>query len=95
MLIEVAERALHHCNKKELLLGGGVSCNKRFQEMAKQMCRDNNFKCFILENQFNIDNGAMIANLGSIEYKASVRQELNEINIKPRERTDDVKVSWR
>jgi len=95
MLIEVAERALHHCNKKELLLGGGVSCNKRFQEMAKQMCRDNNFKCFILENQFNIDNGAMIANLGSIEYKAGVRQNINEINIKPRERTDDVKVLWR
>jgi len=94
MLIEVAERALHHCNKKELLLGGGVACNKRLQEMAKQMCKDNNFKCFILENQFNADNGAMIAHLGSIEYKAGVRTKLDE-DILPRQRTDDVKVSWR
>jgi N6-L-threonylcarbamoyladenine synthase len=37
MLLEVSERALAHCDKKELLLGGGVACNKRLQEMAKTM----------------------------------------------------------
>ena len=93
MLIEVAERALHHTNKKELLLGGGVACNKRLQEMAKQMCNDNNFECFILENQFNIDNGLMVAHLGLIEYKAGVRTNIDE-GILPRQRTDDVKVVW-
>jgi len=95
MLIEVAERALHHTDKKELLLGGGVACNKRLQEMAKQMCKDNNFKCYILENQFNVDNGAMIANLGMKMYKAGIKIDLNKIDIKPRQRTDDVDLSWK
>lgn len=95
MLIEIAERAMHHTEKKELLLGGGVACNKRLQEMAQLMCRDNNFKCYILENQFNVDNGAQIANLGIIEYKSGVRMNIDKIDIKPRERTDDVQVTWR
>jgi len=33
MLVEASERALAHTGKKELLLGGGVACNKRLQEM--------------------------------------------------------------
>jgi len=95
MLLEVSERALHHCNKKELLLGGGVSCNKRLQQMAKQMCKDNNFKCFIPENQFLLDNGAMISWLGLLEYKNRIRMKIKDSFIKPYERTDDIKVSWR
>jgi N6-L-threonylcarbamoyladenine synthase len=38
MLVETAERALAHTGKKELLLGGGVACNSRLQEMCKIMC---------------------------------------------------------
>src|SRR3989338_2451134 len=38
MLLEVAESAMAHTGKQELLLGGGVACNKRFQEMEKIMC---------------------------------------------------------
>jgi N6-L-threonylcarbamoyladenine synthase len=37
MLVEVAERALAHCNKDELLLGGGVACNSRLQKMCSIM----------------------------------------------------------
>ena len=61
MLIEVAERAMAHCEKKELLLGGGVACNKRLQEMCKIMCKERKAKFFVPENQFLVDNGAMIA----------------------------------
>ena len=32
--IEVAERAMAHAGKNELLLGGGVACNARINEMA-------------------------------------------------------------
>ena len=38
MLVEIAERALAHTGKKELLLGGGVACNSQLQEMCKIMC---------------------------------------------------------
>ncbi len=93
MLLEVAERALHHCDKKELILGGGVACNLRFQEMAKRMCKDNGFKCFIPPNEFLVDNAAMIAYLGLLEYKSGIRTK--DSSIRPYERTDDVNVSWR
>jgi len=93
MLIEVAERALAHCDKKELLLGGGVACNKRLQEMAQSMCKERGAKCFILPNQFNIDNGAMIAWCGLKMHKGGVK--LKDSSIRPYERTDDVEVCWR
>ncbi len=95
MLLEVSERAMAHCKKQELLLGGGVACNKRLQEMAEIMCKERNAECFIPENQFLVDNGAMIAWLGLVMYKSGIRMRINETTIKPYERTDDVRVSWR
>lgn len=93
MLIEVSERALAHTGKKELLLGGGVACNKRLQEMAEIMCRERNARCYVLPNEFNVDNGAMIAWLGLIKHKAQKKKE--ELIVKPYERTDDVDVNWK
>ncbi|MFW5865901.1 MAG: KEOPS complex N(6)-L-threonylcarbamoyladenine synthase Kae1 [Nanoarchaeota archaeon] len=66
MLLEVSERALAHTGKTELLLGGGVACNKKLQEMAIQMCEDRGATCYILENQYNVDNAAMIAWTGIV-----------------------------
>ncbi|MBW2989676.1 bifunctional N(6)-L-threonylcarbamoyladenine synthase/serine/threonine protein kinase [Candidatus Woesearchaeota archaeon] len=95
MLVEVAERAIAHCEKKELLLGGGVACNLRLQEMCKKMCSERGARCFIPPNQVMVDNGAQIAHLGMIEFKAGVKTKTEELDIKPYERTDDVKVIWR
>ena len=78
-----------HCNKKELLLGGGVACNTRLQEMAKIMCQERGAKCFIPENDLLLDNGAMIAITGKKFYKKNKKYKLE---IHPYERTDDVKV---
>ena len=94
MLIEVSERAMAHTGKRELLLGGGVACNKRLQEMANIMCKERNAECFILENQFNVDNAAMIAWLGMLEWKNNIRPSFEEIKISPYERTDEVDISW-
>ncbi len=95
MLIEVSERALAHCDKKELLLGGGVACNIRLQEMAKQMCKDRGAKAYVLKNEFNVDNGAMIAWLGLLMHNSGERMKVKEAGIKPYLRTDDIKVTWR
>src|SRR3989344_6132986 len=35
MLVEASERALAHTGKTELVLGGGVACNSRLQEMCR------------------------------------------------------------
>ena len=92
MLLEVSERAMAHCNKNELLLGGGVCCNKRFKEMAEKMCSERGSKCFIPSNDLLVDNAAMIAWLGIIEHKAGVKTKLE---IKPYQRTDQIDVKWR
>ncbi|MBW2987446.1 bifunctional N(6)-L-threonylcarbamoyladenine synthase/serine/threonine protein kinase [Candidatus Woesearchaeota archaeon] len=93
MLLEVSERAMAHCDKKELLLGGGVACNKRLQDMARKMCEERDATCFVLENQYNVDNAAMIAYLGMKMYNAGARHDI-DVPINPYERTDDVEVSW-
>ncbi len=95
MLVEVAERAMAHTDKKELLLGGGVACNKRLQEMCRIMCSERGAKSFVLENQYFVDNAAMIAICGMEMFKAGMETKVEESEIRPYERTDDVEVKWR
>ena len=109
MLVETSERALAHTGKNELLLGGGVGCNSRLQEMCKQMCKDRDktlnkenksVEFFSPDKSLLVDNGVMIAYLGLKMYNSGISykpgsKEFEEIDIKPRQRTDDVGVSWK
>ena len=98
MLVETAERALAHTGKKELLLGGGVACNSRLQEMCKIMCKERGVKFFCPPSNLLVDNAGMIAYLGEIMFKSGIKisyTNLDKIDIFPRQRTDDVLVSWR
>lgn len=101
MLVETAERALAHTGKKELLLGGGVACNSRLQEMCKIMCeeREEKVEFFCPEKSLLVDNGAMIAFLGEVMFKAKsnvfTKENLNELDINSSERTDDIEVKWK
>ncbi len=95
MLIEAAERALAHTEKKELVLGGGVACNARLQGMARVMCEERGARLFCPAKEFLVDNGAMIAFTGELMFRAGVRENADDVDIKPRERTDDVYVLWR
>ena len=95
MLMEVTERAVAHTGKKEILLGGGVACNSRLQEMAKILAKERGIKCFILDNEYNVDNAAMIALTGGLMLKSGVSTSIEDSTIKPYERTDEVVVSWR
>jgi len=98
MLVETAERALAHTGKTELLLGGGVACNSRLQEMCKIMCKQRGAKFFCPERLLLVDNAAMIAFLGEIMFEKGIKyssKELDKVDIHPRERTDDVEVTWK
>jgi len=99
MLVETAERALAHTGKTELLLGGGVACNLRLQEMCKIMCKERGAKFFCPERSLLVDNGAMIAFLGEIMFKSKANtfsyEKLKEVDIHPTERTDDIEVKWK
>jgi N6-L-threonylcarbamoyladenine synthase len=95
MLVEASERALAHIGKSELLLGGGVACNPRLQEMCKIMCKERKANFFCPPKEFLLDNGAMIAFLGEIMLKSGIKEKPENIDIKPRQRTDEVEVSWK
>ena len=41
------------------------------------------------------DNAAMIAYTGEIMFNSGIKQEYGSVDIKPRERTDQVDVSWK
>jgi len=95
MLIETSERALAHTGKSELLLGGGVGCNSRLQEIARIMCKERRAKFFVPERGLLVDNAAMIAFLGEIMFKKGIKIDAEKADIKPRQRTDEVDVKWR
>ncbi len=98
MLVEAAERALAHTGKKELLIGGGVACNSRLQEMCKIMCEERGAKYFCPERQFLVDNAGMIAYLGLKMFKKRIfcsARDLDKVDFDPKERTDMVDVKWR
>lgn len=92
MLTEVAERALAHSNKEELLLIGGVAANKRLIEMLGIMCKERNCKFEVVPKEWSGDQGAMIAWTGILEYKKKKNKkglDLKKLEIKPRWRVDD------
>ena len=94
MLVEVSERAMAHAGKKELVLGGGVACNKRLQQMCKIMCLERNAKLFVPPNEVLTDNGLMISWLGILQQNEATK-DYDSIDIKPYERTDDIIVTWK
>jgi len=94
MLVEVSERAMAHCGKNELVLGGGVGCNKRLQEMCKIMCKERYAKFFVPPSEVLVDNGIQIAWLGLLQSNQATT-DYDTIDIRPYERTDDVVVKWR
>ncbi|MCX6750771.1 MAG: bifunctional N(6)-L-threonylcarbamoyladenine synthase/serine/threonine protein kinase [Candidatus Pacearchaeota archaeon] len=99
MLVETAERALAHTGKNELLLGGGVACNSRLQEMCRIMCEERGAKFFCPEKSLLADNGAMIGFLGGVMFRKKSNvfsgEKIKDVDIHPGERTDDIDVTWK
>ena len=97
MLIEVTERAMAHCGATGVLIVGGVGCNERLQAMMAVMSRDRGAECYGMDERYCIDNGAMIAYAGALQY--GLRGEgctpLKACSVTQRFRTDEVYVTWR
>lgn len=95
MLIEISERALAHCQKKQFVLTGGVGANKRLQEMCRGMCRGRGARFKPIPVSLAGDNAAMIAWNGLLKYKGNGRgDKLKDTRINQRIRTDMVDVPW-
>jgi len=92
MLVEVAERAMAHTEKQELLLIGGVAANKRLCEMLEIMCKERNAKFYPVPLEYSGDQGVMIAWQGILEYNAG--RKIEKEDIYPYQRVDEVEVIW-
>ncbi|KAL0023557.1 hypothetical protein WJX77_001732 [Trebouxia sp. C0004] len=95
MLIEITERAMAHCGKKDVLIVGGVGCNERLQDMMKIMASERGGMLYAIDERYCIDNGAMIAWPGLLAFKAGQVTDLADTTCTQRYRTDDVYVQWR
>lgn len=85
MCAEVAERAMAHTGKKELLLVGGVGANQRFCQMLDIMCKEREAQFYKVPMDLARDNGAMIAWEGFLRKSQS-----GDIGVKPHWRIDEV-----
>jgi len=94
-LVEVSERALALTRKDELVVGGGVSRNERLRGMLGEMC-DERGACFHApEPRFLSDNAAMIAVAGAMMLGAGETVDVEESDVLPDWRPDEVDVVWR
>ncbi|VVC01067.1 tRNA N6-adenosine threonylcarbamoyltransferase [uncultured archaeon] len=66
---EASERALLMTGKNEVVVCGGVAQNLVLMEKMKTMASLHGAVCSTCENQYNADNGGMIALLGAREWE--------------------------
>lgn len=95
MLVEITERAMAHVGRKEVLIVGGVGCNERLQEMMGLMAADRGGKVHGMDSRYCIDNGAMIAQAGILQYQFEGQTHMKDTWCTQRFRTDEVFVNWR
>ena len=94
-LVEVTERAMAFNNSSEVLIVGGVGCNKRLQEMMNIMVCERGGKLYATDERYCIDNGAMIALAGLLMHESNQKFTIEECTITQRYRTDSVPITWR
>lgn len=92
--VEVAERALAHTGKRDLLLGGGVACNERLREMCTVMAAERGLKSHVPDRGFCIDNGSMIAVLGRLHVINGETTPIDRSAVMQHLRTDQTPIVW-
>lgn len=95
MLAEATERAVAFCNKKELLVVGGVAANKRLSSMLKDVCKRQGVKFFVAPINYAGDCGAQIAWTGLLEFRAGIRIGIENAFVRQSWRLDTVDIMWR
>ncbi|KAI5180872.1 N6-L-threonylcarbamoyladenine synthase [Nematocida sp. AWRm80] len=95
MLVEVTERAMACTQSSEVLVVGGVGCNKRLQQMATEMALERNAKGYSADERYCIDNGLMIAHTAQKMIQSGYQPLDNSCYFTQRYRTDTVDITWR
>jgi N6-L-threonylcarbamoyladenine synthase len=95
MLVETTERAMAHTNQNQVLIVGGVGCNKRLQEMMALMVKERGGSVSAMDHRYCIDNGAMIAQAGIFALQYGETTPMQDSWCTQRYRTDQVQTIWR
>ncbi|MFW9886748.1 MAG: bifunctional N(6)-L-threonylcarbamoyladenine synthase/serine/threonine protein kinase [Candidatus Thorarchaeota archaeon] len=95
MLAEIAERAIAHTKKNELLLTGGVARNNRLTDILSGVAQRHNTAFHRVTPPLAGDQGAMIAWTGILQHEAGNRLSVADSTILPKWRTDEQDIMWR
>lgn len=94
MIGEATERALSFTQKKELMIVGGVSANKRLSQMLKKICQRQNAKFFVSPLEYAGDCGSQIAWTGLLESSVNDGAKINETFVRQSWRLDTVEIDY-
>lgn len=99
ILCEATERCMAYTSNNNILIVGGVGCNLRLQEMIQKMAEQRGGMVYAMDERYCIDNGAMIAYTGYIEYMSKKEEfeslkNLSNCTVTQRYRTDSVEIVW-
>jgi glycoprotease/Kae1 family metallohydrolase len=92
MLCEATERALFLTKKREVILCGGVAQSRRLQAMLRCIAKSHGARFGIAPDEFNADNGAMIAMLAEKLFRAGMRVPESEFTVNQKYRIDKTEV---
>lgn len=93
-VVEVAERALSHTGKREILLTGGVAKSPILKGKFERVAEERRVKLYVTPSRYAGDNGAMIAWTGVLLYKHGYTVDIENSVINQRWRLDEVEVPW-
>ncbi|MDE1761775.1 MAG: tRNA (adenosine(37)-N6)-threonylcarbamoyltransferase complex transferase subunit TsaD [Candidatus Micrarchaeota archaeon] len=88
MLCEATERAMFLTKSTELCVCGGVAQSRRLKEMLKSIANEHRIKFGACADEYNADNGAMIAVVAERMLKKGMGSMVSECGIEQRYRVD-------
>jgi N6-L-threonylcarbamoyladenine synthase len=78
VLVEKTMLAVKKTSLNTVVMGGGVSANRRLRERMRERCDETGAKLFIPRPSFCTDNGAMIALAGYFQYQKTIPMQYNQ-----------------
>jgi N6-L-threonylcarbamoyladenine synthase len=94
MLLEASERAMMLMGSREFLICGGVAQSARLKEMAGLMCKGHGARFGVAADEYNADNGAMIAIVAEKMFKSGYKSKPADCTVRQKYRIDSVRVDW-
>ena len=94
MISETVERALAFTKKKELMIVGGVSANKRLSQMLQSVCKRQKCKFFAAPIEYSGDCGSQIACTGILEASVKEGVKLEDSFVRQSWRLDSVEIIY-